>query len=211
MCDKILPSVSIMIMIGSLSSVATSNMLYYILPQEAIAQTTEHRNDNSNGNNKTLTYENSTYGMRIQYPSDWHKEENVSSSSDNNSMLIDVVKFSSPSRNASDPFSESLDIKVDNISDIQPMTLAKYANNSIEDLRKDFKIIELDTNARLSDNPAYKVVYSGVEEGVNLQAMLILTIKGDKAYIISYNSEPTRFSNYLPTLQKMINSFQITK
>jgi hypothetical protein len=50
-----------------------------------------------------------------------------------------------------------------------------------------------------------------VEEGVNLQAMLILTIKGDKAYIISYNAEPTKFSYYLPTLQKMINSFQITK
>ena len=35
---------------------------------------------------------------------------------------------------------ESLDIKIDNISDIQP---AKYANNSIQDLRRDFKIIEL--------------------------------------------------------------------
>jgi eukaryotic-like serine/threonine-protein kinase len=208
MYNKILPSVSIMIMIGSLSSVATSNMLYRILPQEAIAQTTEQRNHNDN---KMLTYENSTYGIRMQYPSDWHKEDNVSAGSDNNSMLVDVVKFSSPSKNASDTFSESLDLKVDNISDIQPITLAKYANNSIEDLRKDFKIIQLDTNASLSDNPAYKLVYTGVEQGVNLQAMLVLTIKGDKAYIISYNAEPTKFSHYLPTLQKMINSFQITK
>jgi hypothetical protein len=47
--------------------------------------------------------------------------------------------------------------------------LAKYANNSIEDLRKDFKIIELDRDARLSGNPAYKLVYTGVDEGVNLQ------------------------------------------
>ena len=197
--------IMIMIMIGSLSSVVTSNMLYHILPREAIAQTTEHRNDN---NNKMLTYENSTYGIRMQYPSEWHKE-NVSGGSDNNSMLVDVVKFSSPSKNTSDTFSESLDLRVDNVS--QPITLAKYANNSIEDLRKDFKIIELDTNASLSDNPAYKLVYTGVEQGVNLQAMLILTIKGDKAYIISYNAEPTKFSNYLPTLQNMINSFQITK
>ncbi|MGB7952800.1 MAG: PsbP-related protein [Candidatus Nitrosopolaris sp.] len=207
MYNKILPPVMIMIMImiGSLSSVVTSNMLYHILPREAIAQTTEHRNDN---NNKMLTYENSTYGIRMQYPSEWHKE-NVSGGSDNNSMLVDVVKFSSPSKNTSDTFSESLDLRVDNVS--QPITLAKYANNSIEDLRKDFKIIELDTNASLSDNPAYKLVYTGVEQGVNLQAMLILTIKGDKAYIISYNAEPTKFSNYLPTLQNMINSFQITK
>jgi len=168
--------------------------------------------DQRNGNdNKMLTYENSTYGIRMQYPSNWHKEENLSSGSDNNSRLVDVVKFSSPTKNASDTFSESLDLKIDNISDIQPITLAKYANNSIEDLRKDFDVIKLDRNVSLSNNPAYKLVYNGVEEGVNLQAMLILTIKGDKAYIISYNAEPTKFSYYLPTLQKMIDSFQITK
>ncbi len=200
MYNKILPSLLIMILIGSLSSVATSYMLYYILPQEALAHV-----------DKMFTYENFTYGIRMQYPSNWHKEENVSSASDNNSMLVDVVKFISPTKNASDTFSESLDLKIDNISDIQPITLAKYANNSIEDLRKDFDIIKLDRNASLSHNPAYKLVYTGVEEGVNLQAMLILTIKGDKAYIISYNAEPTKFSYYLPTLQKMINSFQITK
>jgi hypothetical protein len=199
MYNKILPSVLVMIIIGSLSSVATSNMLYFILPQEAIA----HVN--------MLTYENSTYGILMQYPSNWQKEENVSSGSDNNSMLVDVVKFISPTKNASDTSSESFDLKIDNISDLQPITLAKYANNSIEDLRKDFDIIKLDRNASLSNNPAYKLVYTGVEEGVNLQAILILTIKGENAYIISYNAEPTKFSYYLPTLQKMINSFQITK
>lgn len=204
MYNKILSSV----LIGYLCLVATSNTLYYILPQEAIAQAAQHRNVNDN---KMLTYENSTYAMRMQYPSNWHKEENVSSGSDKNSTLVDVVKFDSPSKNASDAFSESLDLKVDNISNIQPITLAKYSNYTIEDLRKDFKIIELDTNTSLSGNPAYKLIYTGVGEGVNLQAILVLTIKGDNAYIISYNAEPTKFSFYLPTLQEMINSFQITK
>ncbi len=208
MYNKILPSVSIVIIIGSLSSDPTFDMLSYILPQEAIARTTTQRNDD--GNNKMLTYENSTYGMRMQYPSDWHKEENVSSGSDNNSMLVNVVRFSSPFKNTSDTTSESLDIKVDNISNIKPITLAQYANDTINDIRQDFKIIELDTNSTLGGNPAFKLVYTGIEEGVNLQAMLILTIKGDKAYIISYIAEPTKFSFYLPTLQNMINPFQIT-
>ncbi len=159
--------------------------------------------------NNMLTYENSAYGIRMQYPSNWHKEEN--SGSDNDSMLVDVVKFISPTKNDSDTFSERFDLKIDNISDMQPIALGKYANNSIEDLRKDFKIIDLDTDARLSDNPAYKIVYTGLEEDINLQAMLILTIKGDKAYIISYNAEPTKFAYYLPILQQMINSFRITK
>jgi eukaryotic-like serine/threonine-protein kinase len=200
MYNKILSTILIMILAGSLPWVATSYMLYCVLPQEATAHA-----------DKMLTYENSTYGIRMQYPSSWHKEENLSDGSDKNSMLVDVVKFSSPTKNASDTSSESFDLKIDNISDIKPITLAKYANNSIEDLRKDFDIITLDRNASLSNNPAYKLVYTGVEEDVNLQAMLILTIKDDRAYIISYNAEPTKFSYYLPTLQKMIDSFQITK
>ena len=117
-----------------------------------------------------LTYENSNYGIQIQYPSNWYKE-NVNSGSHNNSRLVDVVKFSPSSRNTSDNM-ESL--KIDNISGLLP---AKYADNSIHDLRRDFKIIELYKNASLSENPAYKLIYSG-EEGVNLKAILILTIKG---------------------------------
>jgi eukaryotic-like serine/threonine-protein kinase len=194
-----------MLAIASLSSITISSITittpYYNLLEGRMAYT--------DLNDKTLTYENSNYGIQIQYPSNWYKE-NVNSGSYNNSRLVDLVKFSPSSRNTSDNI-ESLDIKVDNISDIQPITLAKYANNSIQDLRRDFKIIELDKNASLSENPAYKLIYSGVEEGINLKAILILTIKGDRAYIINYNAEPTKFFYYLPTLQRMIDSFHITE
>ena len=60
--------------------------------------------------NNMLTYENSAYGIRMQYPSNWHKEEN--SGSDDDSMLVDVVKFISPTKNDSDTFSESFDLKM---------------------------------------------------------------------------------------------------
>jgi hypothetical protein len=46
----------------------------------------------------------------MQYTSNWHKEENLSSGSDKNSMLVDVVKFISPTKNASDTSSESFDL-----------------------------------------------------------------------------------------------------
>jgi hypothetical protein len=85
MFNKILSPVSIMMMIASLSP----------FMREAAAQ----KNDN---NNKIFTYENSAYGIRMQYPSNRQKEENLSSGSDNNSMLVDVVKFISPTKNASD-------------------------------------------------------------------------------------------------------------
>jgi hypothetical protein len=83
MHNKTVPSVSMMIMIGSFSLVATSSMLYQILLQEAIAQTTDQRNDNDN---KMLTYENSTYGIRMQYPSG------------NSSLLVDGGDSAPPPR-----------------------------------------------------------------------------------------------------------------
>jgi serine/threonine-protein kinase len=45
---------------------------------------------------------------------------------------------------------------------------------------------------------------------LTLRTMEVWTINGDKAYMISYNADPSDFSNYLPTIQKMIDSFATT-
>jgi serine/threonine-protein kinase len=74
-----------------------------------------------------------------------------------------------------------------------------------------FELIE-STSATLSDNPAHKVVYtySDAEIGIT-KTMEILTIKDDKLYFISYTADATKYSSYLPTIQKMIDSFKINK
>jgi hypothetical protein len=38
-----------------------------------------------------------------------------------------------------------------------------------------------------------------------------LTIKHDKLYFLSYSGDATKYGIYLPIVQKMIDSFQITK
>ena len=43
------------------------------------------------------------------------------------------------------------------------------------------------------------------------KAMQVWTLKGDKAYLITYKAEPEKYSKYLPTIQKMIDSFEIIK
>jgi serine/threonine-protein kinase len=149
----------------------------------------------------------------VLYPSNWEKEENVGSSGSGADKLIDIVRFSPPFENSnSDKSAENLDVKVDDISDIKPISVAKYANDTIEDLKKDFKILSEDRNATVgNNNPAYKVEYTGTEQDVNLNAMIIFTIKGDNAYIISYMAEPSRYSSDLPVVQKMIDSIEIVK
>ena len=141
------------------------------------------------------------------YPTNWDKHENISSSN-KNSTLIDLVTFGPQPNNRSDTAGKLI-LKVDKISDIQPVTLSEYANDIISDLRQDFRVRE--SNTTLAGNPAYKIVYTGLEANVDLQAMMVLTIKGDRAYIISYTAEPEKYSYYLPTVQKITDSFEILK
>ncbi len=202
MYNKICSPVLLLIMIDSLYLVAAPTMSFYIQPKEAIAQTPEQSKNSSNFS----TYENPIFGIKILYPSNWDKQENSSSS--NNSTLYDIVTFSPPLKNSSNIIGK-LAVKVDNISDIKPTTLANYTDAIISDLKQDFRVTE--SNTTLAGNPAYKILYTGLEESVDLQAMLVMAIKGDRAYIISYTAEPENFSYYLPTVQKMIDSFEILK
>ena len=56
-----------------------------------------------------LPYENSTYGIKVQYPSSWDKQENGT----RQDTETDLVTFYPPSTNSN----ASLDISIDNISD----------------------------------------------------------------------------------------------
>ena len=205
MYNKIFSPV-VIITIGTLSLVATFSTSFYVQSREAMAQTPEQSKNSSNSINFS-TYENPIFGVRILYPANWDKQENTSSSNDN-STLIDLVAFSPPFKNNSDIVGKLI-VQVDNISDIKPITLANYANDTVSDLKQDFRVSESD--ATLAGNPAYKIVYTGLEASIDLKAMMVMTIKGDRAYIISYTAEPENYSYYLPTVQKMIDSFEILK
>jgi len=203
---KIFSPVLIVTSIDSLFLVAAITISFYVQPSEAMAQTLEHTNNSSNSTN-FLTYENPIFGIKMLYPTDWVKLENTSSPN-KNSTLIDLVTFD-PQSNTSSDIPGKLVVKVDNISDIKPITVSEYSNQIISDLRQDFKVAESTTT--LAGLPAYEFVYTGAEESVDLKAMVVLTIKGDRAYIISYTAEPEVFQSYLPKVQKMIDSFEILK
>ena len=43
------------------------------------------------------------------------------------------------------------------------------------------------------------------------KVMEVLMIKDDRGYIISYHADSSNYLYYLPTIQKMIDSFELTK
>ncbi|MGB7956627.1 MAG: PsbP-related protein [Candidatus Nitrosopolaris sp.] len=192
MINKIILSVLVLIVAISLI-VATKHTAF---AQQTTTSTTN-----------ILTYKNSTYGIKIQYPSSWDEEQNGTKQD----TETDIITFYPPAVNSN----ASLDVTMDDISDEKGVSLSQYASDDIGDLKqslKDFKLISSDIkNIILSGLPAYKSIYTYSDESTIFKDMEIGTIKGDKAYILTYEAGANEYDRYLPTVNGLINSFQITK
>jgi len=153
-------------------------------------------------NTNFLPYQNSTFGIKIQYPSDWEKQENGTKQD----TQTDVVTFNSPS-------DADFNIAIDDISDQKGTSLAQYANDSIEDLKQsstNFKLIESSNSNHISGLPAYRIVYTSNDDNNVTKTLETGIIKGDKAYLLTYETGISEYARFLPIIQKMIDSFQIS-
>jgi serine/threonine-protein kinase len=148
------------------------------------------------------TYDSPDYGISIKYPAEWTKDEQIMGA---------VVVFFAPTEGPSDIFQDNVNIIVQDLS-AQPMTLDEYTELSlaqIEQFITDPSI--LDSSAvTLAGNPGHKLVYTGKQGQYDLQWIQVWTMKNDKAYVISYTAEISRYSALLETVQEMIDSFEIT-
>ena len=194
--------------IASASKVTTTVAASSITSNPSNAQTTTITTTNF------LTYQNSTYGIKIQYPSDWlYKESNAS-----NSSVQTVVTFVSPNLVTAAPpigIDKSLAVLTVAIQSIpfHNLPLNTYTNLNVNTLRQSepgFQLImSNDTTLAGGNNPAHKITYT---VATGLKTMAVYTIKGDKAFILEYiTGSDATYSSYLPIAQKMVGSFQITK
>lgn len=143
------------------------------------------------------TYQNSTFGIRMQYPSDWKKVED-----DRGSWF----------RNTN----ESVNVRVESIT-YQNQTLDQLRTRQIKLTGQQFPgRVLMESNATtIGDNyPAHKIVFTFPEEpsdliGTKYKEMQVWTINDSRAYIISYFTTTDAYDNYLPAAQKIIDSFRI--
>ena len=182
----------LIILITSLLSTSLTNQHQTI----TIAQTNDDINNNNINNNSTFKlYENPTYGIQIQYPSDWGR---LDLSFLQNSADIDFYPLSDTS------LAKNVKLQVNNLP-FHNMTLEEYTNTQINPTEE----ILLESNTTtLADIPGYKIVFTNI---AGLKTMQVWTIKDDKAYIITYVAKEEDYENDLQIAQKMIDSFEITK
>ncbi len=148
------------------------------------------------------TYENADYGFKIGYPRTWTVTETVIEG-------IPAVQFISPLEGPDDVGQENVTVAYEDLP--QPTTLEEYAEATIGglgDTIEEFNLIE-SVDTTLSGNPARKIVFTGKYEGMAAKWMEVLTIKGNRAYTISYIALPTTYARFLGIVQEMMDSFEI--
>lgn len=152
-----------------------------------------------------LTYTNDNYQFAIKYPQTWSRRDL------DDPITGEVVVFDSPPETNSDLFLEKLHIHVEALSS-EPITLKQYTQTVFEQIKQakgsEIEIYE-DRKTKISQSPARMVVYSRQENGLQLRQMEAFTIKNNQVYIAIYTAERAKFSKFLNTAQKMIDSWKI--
>jgi hypothetical protein len=201
----------------SLSLVSTKDVPYFGY-DEAIAQTavppsaqTPVQSNMTNGTNGggMLVYQNNTYGLKMQYPSGWQVAQFNNSAATPTKL---VVGFLSPIgvQRATDRIPENILVAVENLSS-RNMGLAPYTTLQLSLLSEGtqgFNLVE-SLPTTIANNPAHQIVYTETLEQLALKKMQVWTIKDGIAYLIIYAADESDYSDQLPTIRKMLDSFKI--
>ena len=143
-----------------------------------------------------LTYKNPNLGGSIQYPSDWELQEE----SNDKLRFIKQEGF------------VTADLNVENLDEPKTM-LSEYASTRVNELqaqRPEFQLISNEPTT-ISNKPAQKVVYTfeREEDGKTNKVMRIWSINEGKLYTLAHVAESSQYNRYLPTFQRMVDSFSI--
>jgi hypothetical protein len=145
-----------------------------------------------------LKYENSSFGISIDYPSKWKQVE------DNRGSWFRTENESANVRIESLPFQNQT---------LGQLTISQ--TNLTAQQFPDQKILESNVTKMGDNYTAHKLLFTFPEEpadpkGTHLREIKFWTTANDRAYVFSYFSTNDTFDFYLPLVQKMIESFRIT-
>jgi len=157
-----------------------------------------------------LTYRNDTFSFKIDYPPTWKVIENNPDSP--LSVQNVVVNFYSPPEHSSDFFSENLGISATKLNESEIKSLDGLVEvltpyyNEIFGVRQPLSSQEV----VLGGNPAKKITFSYDLFGKKVENTQIFSIESGYVYVINYLCEESSCSTYLPTFNKMVDSFRFT-
>jgi YVTN family beta-propeller protein len=144
--------------------------------------------------NSTLKYENPSHTISIEYPDNWK----ILTADHKSIRLVSVGLSPANLSIEASPFTSALPL----------IQLAATDINSYKGNLTDFRLID-SAAADVAGNGAYKIVYSYQQGTHQLKLMRLWTSTPGKVFHIVYSSQLKNYSNYLPSIQKIIGSLHI--
>ena len=159
-----------------------------------------------------LAYVNSTYGIKIEYPSDWSLRENVDLIPTD--PFVEIVKFYSPVTQK-DKYGWTIlvyeDIRSINRSSIA--TLNELLERTIieKQVLPDFKIVEaIAENETAGKSYAwYRLTWIDNILGFDRKLTDVGTIVNNRIFVIKYSATSENYSVGSDIFAKMVDSFQL--
>jgi hypothetical protein len=149
-----------------------------------------------------LTYDDLITGFSIKYPPDWERAQHIDKS----------VTFLAPRESNSDTNPAGLGIMV--IQVVSNNTLASITENQLNKLKNlypDIQILESMETIFLG-HPSHMIIFTATDNTQSMRKAMQIWFKEDnKAFLMTYKSDNQRYSKYLPTIDKMLNSFYTYK
>lgn len=149
------------------------------------------------------SYEQSSLGITVKYPQSWQRQDI------DNIFTQELVTFLSPQSSDTDNFKEKVILSIKDYSG----TLNQSKDVFTQDINKTLpsaKIIKT-TSTTLAYKPAFEIVYTWKDEqqDLNFKNLQIWTLKGNKAYILTYTAKEEDYDKFIPVVEKMIKTFEI--
>ncbi|WP_223280172.1 serine/threonine-protein kinase [Nostoc sp. PA-18-2419] len=148
-----------------------------------------------------LTYQDSSYGIKIKYPESWKIQENL------NSITQELVIFILPKTSDENNYQELLTVSVEKFYGTLKESQDLFSNE-IKDTLSDATIINT-SETTLAKKQANQLIFISKDGKKNLKNLQVWTLKDNQAYVITYSAGIEDYERLLPTIEKMIESFEI--
>lgn len=151
-----------------------------------------------------LPYENSLFGLEMQYPPDWLKTEYGSVS----------VEFLPPTKgNDTENYVGLWVYILPNGPSTSYLSLEDLVPQVLEEHKKtftNFQLIKHNSTATLGGSPANILIFTYSNSTIGpVKVMEVIANKDSLTYVVKYIATSSTFPNYLATVQKIIESVKI--
>jgi hypothetical protein len=148
-----------------------------------------------------------TNGYRINYPDDWQRQQ----------LTPVVTGFFAPREGPADIFSENVNVAVGEA----PGPLTQFVDAQVVQMQNSGGAVQLigRTHSLVNGLPAEQIQFSGhmgpvllrgQPEMVPMQWLQVYVQKNRRMYCLTYTAEPRAYELYMPQIQAMITSLELS-